>query len=59
MVLDTVNITNDIIQGSSLGAVFFMLCINSIVQVFRDNVTCLLIVYVKIYTVIRSDSSRI
>jgi len=60
MVSDMVNITSSIIQGSCLAHILFVLCINSIVKVLPDNVTCLLFAdNVQIYTVIRSDADKI
>jgi len=55
-----VNINSGVIQGSCIGSILFLLYINSIVNVIKEDVTCVLFADdVKLYTVLKANADII
>ena len=54
------NINSGVVQGSCIGPVLFLLYINSIVKVIKEDVTCVLFANdVKLYTVLTANADII
>jgi len=54
------NINSGVIQGSCIGPILFLLYINSIVKVIKEDVTCVLFADdVKLYTVLKANADII